>query len=909
MATSPFSRTNTADDANAMFDHCQIIGRIGPAVSSTGSDWHSWMQFQNCTISNAFQLTGPGVFNVVDSTLLGSTQCVLAATATRAAFTGCTFSPAMNLVNEGNSSNLLVDARQSVSNALPLVYWTNVVNNFLSRQPAKTNLYVVTDAPWDAYGNGINDDTLAIQGALTAAGANGGGMVYVPAGKYHLTNTLDIPGGVELRGAFDMRHGTTPGPDGHAKGTILQPYGGQGSTNGPVAIALEANSGLVGVTISYETQNNNCIPFPPTIQGRGANVYAIGVCCPNPYSYVDLDSYTCTNHFLDMVDGWALKTGYTIGNGSSGTIVDCHCNWTYWVENSDSQSSLPPNLQAPVLSYVSHNLQMYVLGNCTELMVKDFSIIEKTYVDCITEDGQGPQATLINNYCDASIQGFVLDAASPSSTINAVNMPMTAFNFGGYADQAQATVAVMSTTNFLGTARFLNAVQWGGNYLDFNINGGDVGVEGFHSDNGSALGSIVNGGVFHLVNYSASVSGNPVYNLTFGTNSGVAGKTNDFIACYAYNGCGLINLAAGNPVNCWNDFALNGFTVLDPTQPGIYNLYPNGLSLFQNTSILSFTALSSAGVAGSNVQVIVDGINQTNLAFSGSASSLAVTFPGLTLNNLHAATITITDNNGRAASTTANFDTFNPDTYTFEAEDFDYSGGQYFNNPQTVAYFGLGATPGIDCYQVNPGQGNEAYRPNPPNLETEICTDRPRQTFSPGLQDYDVGFNSGGNWGNYTRNFPAGTYNIYLRGSDGISAVSDNASLSLVTGGQTTTNQTTSRLGTFSVPATGDCADIAERAVGKTEQPCILPRDVDREVRDRVAEARERALKAAAVIQDVARTVGADRRPVCECAGLVRGVDRSRQRVVAPKAVVDGLKIGHRIDQRVRRTVDGERGA
>jgi hypothetical protein len=447
---------------------------------------------------------------------------------------------------------------------------------------------------------------------------------------------------------------------------------------------------------------------------------------------------------------------------------------------------------------------MYVLGNCTELMVKDFSIIEKTYVDCITEGGQGPQATLINNYCDASIQGFVLDAASPSSTINAVNMPITAFNFGGYADQAQATVTVMSTTNFLGTARFLNAVQWGGNYLDFNINGGDVGVEGFHSDNGSALGSIVNGGVFHLVNYSASVSGNPVYNLTFGTNSGVAGKTNDFTACYAYNGCGLINLAAGNPVNCWNDFALNGFTVLDPTQPVIYNLYPNGLSLFQNTSILSFTALSSAGVAGSNVQVIVDGINQTNLAFSGSASSLAVTFPGLTLNDLHAATITITDNNGRAASTTANFDTFNPDTYTFEAEDFDYSGGQYFNNPQTVAYFGLGATPGIDCYQVNPGQGNEAYRPNPPNLETEICTDRPRQTFSPGLQDYDVGFNSGGNWGNYTRNFPAGTYNIYLRGSDGISAVSDNASLSLVTGGQATTNQTTSRLGTFSVPATGD---------------------------------------------------------------------------------------------------------
>ncbi|MDB6067592.1 MAG: Carbohydrate binding family 6 [Pedosphaera sp.] len=797
------SRTNTAGNANAMFDHCQIVGRTGPAVSATGSDWHSWMQFQNCTISNALQLTGPGVFNVVNSTLLGSTQCVMAASATRAAFTGCTFSPAINLVNSGNSSNLLVDARQASPNALPVVYWTNVVNNFLSRQAAKTNLYVVTDAPWGAYGNGINDDTLAIQGALTTAGANGGGIVYVPAGKYKLTNTLDIPSGVELRGAFELRHRTWPGADGHAKGTVLQPFGGQGTTNGPVAIALEANSGLVGVTISYENQNNSCIPFPPTIQGRGANVYAIGVCCPNPYIYVDLDSYTCTNHFLDMVDGWALKTGYIIGNGSEGTIVDCHGNWTYWIDNYDSQSSLPGGVQAPVLSFVSHNMEMYVLGNCTEVMVKDFSIIEKTYVDCITENQKGPRVTLINNYCDASIQGFVLDAASPSATINAVNTPITVFNFGGYADQAQATVAVLSTSNFQGTARFTSSVEWGGNYLDFNVNGGDVGINGFHSDNGSAIGSIVNGGVFHLINYSASVSGNPVYNVTIGAGAGIAGRTNEFIGCYAYNGCNLVNIAANNPVSCWNDYALSKYAVLDPTQPLIYNLYPDGSSLYQNTSTLSFTALSPAGIASSNIVVTVDGAIRTNLTFSGPATSLNGIFPGLTINKAHTASISLTDNNGRAASATVNFDTFNPNNYTFEAEDFDYGGGKCFDNPQHGAYAGLGAVDGIDYHSVNSGQGGHDYRPNPPGLETEGATDRARQAFSPGLQDYDVGFNSGGNWGNYTRTFPAGNFNLYMRGADGAGAAGDSASLSLVTGGQTTTNQTTTKLGTFSIPSTG----------------------------------------------------------------------------------------------------------
>lgn len=798
------SRTDTTKDANAQFYDCTIIGRSGTAANVTGSDWHSWMQFQNCTISNALDLAGPGVFNVVNSTLLGATQCVVSASATRASFTGCTFGPTTNLVNFGNVSNLLVDARQAAFVTPPNVQWTNVFNDDSSRLPAKTNLFVATDTAYGAYGDGVHNDTSAIQSALNAAAGNGGGIVYLPAGKYKLTGTLDVPGGVELRGSFEMRHRTQSASDGQAKGTILQPYAGQGTTNGPPAIALEANCGVTGMTASYETQNTNCIPFPPLIQGRGANIYTKAICCPNPYFYVDFATYTCTNHFIDMVDGWALKTGFRIGNGSSGTILDCHGNWTYWIVNGGSQSTLPGPVQAPVLNFVSHNLEMYVLGDCRELMVKDFSIIEKTYMHLIDENGLGPNVTLINNYCDASIQGFNLDASDPGSTLTAVNMPITAFNFGNFGDQAQATVTVLSTTNFQGTARFEDAVQWGGNYLDFNVNGGDVGIEGFHSDNGSALGSIVNGGVLHLINASASVGGNPVYHVTFSAGAGLSGKTNEYIGCYAYNGCGLFNLASNSPVNCWNDYALGPYAVLDPAAPVIYGIYPDGLRLFEHTNVLSFIALSSAGIQPANISLTVDGVVQTNLSFGGSANSRVVTSPGLTLNRPHAAAITVTDNSSRTASTSVSFDTFDPDCYTFEAEDFDYGGGKFFDNPQHGAYAGLAGVDGIDLHMVNAGQGSAAYRPNPPGLETEGAADAPRQTFSSGLVDYDVGFNNGGNWGNYTRTFPAGTFYCYLRGADGSIAVSDSASLSLVTSGQGTTNQTTTRLGTFAVPATGN---------------------------------------------------------------------------------------------------------
>lgn len=47
---------------------------------------------------------------------------------------------------------------------------------------------------------GFNDDTQAIQNALDAAGANGGGIVFLPAGSYYVTKTLVIPERVVLKG-------------------------------------------------------------------------------------------------------------------------------------------------------------------------------------------------------------------------------------------------------------------------------------------------------------------------------------------------------------------------------------------------------------------------------------------------------------------------------------------------------------------------------------------------------------------------------------------------------------------------------------------------------------------------------------------------------------------------------------
>ncbi|MGA2867879.1 MAG: lamin tail domain-containing protein [Verrucomicrobiota bacterium] len=248
--------------------------------------------------------------------------------------------------------------------------------------------------------------------------------------------------------------------------------------------------------------------------------------------------------------------------------------------------------------------------------------------------------------------------------------------------------------------------------------------------------------------------------------------------------------------------------------PVIANIYPNGTYQFQPSSQLNFTAVSSVGIAPSAITVQLTGTTlpgQTSVITLSSANGLVVTgTPGnrtvsapLASNVVYTAVIQVTDANESTVSTNIAFDTILP-AYTFEAEDFNYNSGHFIDNPQTNAYKNLTAVSGIDASNSDFGGGGSAYRSS--GLNTEVNGDKPRLAYATGQSDYDVGWNNGGsgNWGDYTRTFPAGIYNIYLRGSNPNGASADAANVYLVTSGPTTSSQTMTELGTFSVPDTGN---------------------------------------------------------------------------------------------------------
>ena len=85
--------------------------------------------------------------------------------------------------------------------------YVNVLNEEVNNQLTQTNQVLKTihvnvkDEPYNAKGDGVTDDTQAIQQAIDDAGVSGG-LVYIPTGTYLITDTLVISNPyVEIEGA------------------------------------------------------------------------------------------------------------------------------------------------------------------------------------------------------------------------------------------------------------------------------------------------------------------------------------------------------------------------------------------------------------------------------------------------------------------------------------------------------------------------------------------------------------------------------------------------------------------------------------------------------------------------------------------------------------------------------------
>jgi hypothetical protein len=239
--------------------------------------------------------------------------------------------------------------------------------------------------------------------------------------------------------------------------------------------------------------------------------------------------------------------------------------------------------------------------------------------------------------------------------------------------------------------------------------------------------------------------------------------------------------------------------------PILSNLYPDGQHPFESTNVLSFTVTTAGATFPANgIQVIMDGINvSSDLVFTGSASSNHVVFPYLGTNETHSVAITITNSLGHGISVSSQFDTFNPNNYVFQAEDYDFSGGQYVPSAdyQPDAYQYYSSVTNVDYHHtINGGEPTDGsdYTYRQDGMPQGITVDT-SDFYGPFASDqfaYDYNLNwfGGGDWLNYTRDYPPGGYNLYARTSGAGAYTMD---FGRVTSGWGTTNQAVQPLGQF----------------------------------------------------------------------------------------------------------------
>ena len=278
---------------------------------------------------------------------------------------------------------------------------------------------------------------------------------------------------------------------------------------------------------------------------------------------------------------------------------------------------------------------------------------------------------------------------------------------------------------------------------------------------------------------------------------------------------------AGAPF--WDDATLS--LVGGPSPSAIENLSPDGTKFF-NAANTTFTFNVRSAAAGgaplptnstSSIGIVVNGVSQAgSLQFSGPSTNLAVTLPGLASNSLYTVSLSVTNSVGLVSSKTVNFDTFPTNVFIVSAEDYDYTNGLFFDNPTPTStpgpnsYFGTAGTLGVDLSTYSgtgtlPGNGAAQLVRSDGFTAMQKADDIQLPLYAaqndPNVYNVQIAYNNGGNWFNYTRNYPTGNYLVYLRYNN--STAGNVESLNLLTSGYGTPTQTTTNLGVFIGAATG----------------------------------------------------------------------------------------------------------
>jgi len=209
---------------------------------------------------------------------------------------------------------------------------------------------VATAAPYKADPKGIQDATAAIQKALDDTRAVGGGVVWLPAGKYKVSGSIYIPPHVTLRG--DWRD---PDVGAGGYGTVILAMVPSGDASAHGLFRISGSAGVNGLTVYYPNQSaTNPVPYPYTFEILGTLVSGAGFMAATVERVTLLDSYLGIStglymdhelHTIRDVKGTVLMKGLYLQDCSDiSRTEDVTFNGSYWAGLSPSVAPTKPTV-------------------------------------------------------------------------------------------------------------------------------------------------------------------------------------------------------------------------------------------------------------------------------------------------------------------------------------------------------------------------------------------------------------------------------------------------------------------------------------------------------------------------------------------------------------------------------------
>jgi Pectate lyase superfamily protein len=287
-----------------------------------------------------------------------------------------------------------------------------------------------------AKGDGHTDDTAAIQSAINAAAAAGGGSVVFSVARYFTTGTFMVPTGVVLcgviEGPFDVG-GVNPAVTTTAPTLLIT------NTSLPFLTLQGFGAGATDLLFHYPNQAASSAAAP--------NVYPYTIQVSSPSTKVARSTVTNAYNFLDIEVGRVTAQDLFIGAFNTGVHID-HTrdhvtlrnllNSVFWdvVENA----TYPRPIDAWVLNHGS----ALVVGRMDSLEVHDFFVFSR-FTGMLLTDSPDTSQDFLSGYGTGS--DIDLDTVQYGIVITASNTPgykFTNVDIGAAPGLGQAAVQVRS---------------------------------------------------------------------------------------------------------------------------------------------------------------------------------------------------------------------------------------------------------------------------------------------------------------------------------------------------------------------------------------------------------------------------------------------------------------------------------